>query len=333
MFQKSGLTRLLGGRFNQIQPDNAYLELAEQIERLQARIAELETQQSTGSDQLVRSSVTQALEAVRAEYTSLPRFAYHLPLDYQHKTLPPRFDPPVMVDGEPLPLPPPAERHGLVTDDALYLDWGRYDHDVVLHHIRQHIATLDKLSVMDFGCSSGRILRHFYKEMKELDWRLSGVDVSARHIEWLRRHFPVEFQVYTGSILPIVPFESGSFDVIYGQSVFTHLKFLWDMWLLELRRVLKPGGVLIQTIHTEHAWNFFYQRNQESEWKAENFGGLTITEPNMPDDFVYFGNIDNNNIFWKSDVALTYWQKYFRYVIIYPPPDKYNYQSWVVSIK
>ena len=146
---------------------------------------------------------------------------------------------------------------------------------------------------MDFGCSSGRVLRHFVPEMKEHGWKVSGVDVSARRIEWMRRNFPPEFQVYTGMALPHLPFESNSFDVIYGLSVFTHLKYLWDPWLLELRRVLKPGGLLIQTIHTENAWAFFHKHGQE-DWARNALGPLVVEDPVLSRDYVLSGDICDN---------------------------------------
>jgi ubiquinone/menaquinone biosynthesis C-methylase UbiE len=44
--------------------------------------------------------------------------------------------------------------------------------------------------------------------------------------------------------------------VAYCFSVFTHLdEQMQDAWLLELRRVLKPGGVLIVTVHNQRAAN------------------------------------------------------------------------------
>jgi len=283
-------------------------------------------------DAIVALAVERALAAVRAEYTALPRFAYHLPLDYNVQTLPPRFDPPVWVEGESLPLPPPAERHGHAADDAGYLDWGKYDHDVILNYIQNTLPSLEGLSVMDFGCSSGRVLRHFRSEMQNHGWKLTGVDVSARRIEWLRRYFPPEFQVYTGSVLPILPFESNSFDAIYGVSVFTHIKFLWDMWLLELRRVLKPGGVLIQSIHTEHAWDFFAQHGHE-DWARDALGQMIVDKKLMPAEFVYYGDIDKNQVFWKKEIALAFWSRYLRDVKIYPPPERYSYQDWIVARK
>ena len=268
---------------------------------------------------------------LRDDQVAAPRFGFHVPLDSEMTTLPPAFDPPIAVDGEPLLLPPLNLRHNAAVDDHLYLDWGRYDHDIIMDHVRRAFSNLENLRVMDFGCSSGRILRHFYHEIRVLHWRLTGVDILARQIEWLRTHFPKEFCVYTGTTFPHLPFESNSFDVIYGNSVFTHIKFSWDMWLLELRRVLKPGGMLIQTVHTEHAWDFFYREGKKSGRATLN--GPVFDSPVMPADFVNYGNIDDSNTFYKQATVLEFWGRYFDDIEIFPPPNKYNYQDWVVARK
>ena len=45
-------------------------------------------------------------------------------------------------------------------------------------------------------------------------------------------------------------FADGTFDLIYGISVFTHLdEPLQLSWLQELRRVAKPGALIITTVH------------------------------------------------------------------------------------
>ena len=47
-------------------------------------------------------------------------------------------------------------------------------------------------------------------------------------------------------------FPDAEFDAVVGVSVFTHLpNQLQDIWLAELRRVTKPGGVLILSVHSE----------------------------------------------------------------------------------
>jgi len=276
--------------------------------------------------------VERILTQVRSEYTALPKHGYHLPLDYEEVTLPPKFDSPVYVEGEVLPLPPIAERHGHAGSDAEFLAWGKADADTIMGCIESAgLSSANGLSIMDFGCSSGRMLRHFYPKVQSHQWKLTGVDVSARRIEWMRRNFPNDIQVYTGSFLPMLPFESNSIDVIYGMSVFTHIKYLWDQWLLEMRRVLKPGGLLIQSVHTERAWDFFSQ-NKDEDWVKDSLGTLVVEHKEMPDDFVYFGNLDKNQVFWKKDIVLEFWGRYFTEVKMHPPTPS-TYQDWVIAKK
>lgn len=306
--------------------------LEEQLKRQSNLIDELRSKNAIDAGTIIGQAAERSAAAIRSEYTALPRFAYHLPLDYEEQTLPPIFEAPVWVEGEALPLPPVEERHGHAGSDQDYLEWGKYDKDVISGYIRDKFGDAGDLTVMDFGCSSGRILRHFHHEIKEKGWKMTGVDVSARRIEWLRQNFVNDFQVYTGSFLPTMPFESNSFDVIYGMSVFTHIKYLWDFWLLELRRVLKPGGLLIQSVHTEHAWRFFVERNHEA-WVRDALGTLIVEHNEIPADYVYFGNLDKNQVFWKKDIVERFWGRYYREVEVFPPPPRFSYQNWVVAVK
>jgi SAM-dependent methyltransferase len=56
------------------------------------------------------------------------------------------------------------------------------------------------------------------------------------------------------SAAPPLPYSGGYFDVVYCLSVFTHLsESMQDLWIGELRRILKPGGVLVLTVHGKNA--------------------------------------------------------------------------------
>lgn len=48
---------------------------------------------------------------------------------------------------------------------------------------------------------------------------------------------------------PPLPLDSGSFDLVWAISVFTHITDRWASWLLELHRILRDGGLLFATIH------------------------------------------------------------------------------------
>jgi SAM-dependent methyltransferase len=274
--------------------------------------------------------VREAMRLVREEFTVMPRFLFHQPLDYDLSTYPPQFEPPVTVAGVSLPVPPPQERMGYSPNDATeYLATGKYDHDLIVGHIRKHLPVDSGVRLLDFGCSSGRVLRHFEEEHLRSNWELHGVDVQARPIEWLRQHFPDHFTVWTGSVMPQLPFPDASFDAIYGISVFTHIKYLWDAWLLELRRVLRPGGLLMQTVHAEPAWECYYNHKAEG-WVRDNLPAEMLERSKMDVDFLYYGNAGVSQVFWKEEVARRYWSRYFTVLEFNPPPPRFSFQSWIV---
>jgi len=259
----------------------------------------------------------------------MPQYGYHQPLDYRIETFPPKFAPAVIVEGNDLPLPPVATRMGYPAEDSVYLDMGKYDHDQIVAIISAHRKNLRDLDLLDFGCSSGRVLRHFDHERRELNWRLYGVDIQALPIEWLRRHFPNSFCIFACSTLPHLQLPDNSVDVIYGISVFTHIKYQWDAWLMELRRVLRPGGLLIQTIHTENAWEFYHAHKQE-QWVVNNHSATMLRSPTMESDFFYYGDISVSQVFWKREIAREFWGRYFTVLDLRPPPAQYSFQDWII---
>ena len=75
-----------------------------------------------------------------------------------------------------------------------------------------------------------------------------GVDINASAIYWCQRHLNPPFKFVTATTFPHLPFEDSSFDLIYAGSVFTHITDLADGWLLELRRIVRPGGKLYLSV-------------------------------------------------------------------------------------
>ena len=104
-------------------------------------------------------------------------------------------------------------------------------------------------TVLDFGCGAGRAIRHLLDLAPECE--LWGSDIDPRCIEWDAQNLgPAASFVVNGEVPPL-PFEDGKFDLIYALSVFTHLSPHWPAWLLELDRVLAPGGRAVVTIMSE----------------------------------------------------------------------------------
>jgi SAM-dependent methyltransferase len=155
------------------------------------------------------------------------------------------------------PLPPPE----LITTEALmhehdlqmrstrelYFGTGYREARAVLSTVEDAGLDLGKLqSVLEFGCGSSRVLRHL-RVVDDLV--LTGADANPKPLEWDRRNITgITYQ--QNGLEPPLSFPDASFDLIYALSVFTHIPIEWQKsWLVELRRVLRPGGILMCTVH------------------------------------------------------------------------------------
>ncbi|MEA2218249.1 MAG: hypothetical protein QOJ35_875 [Solirubrobacteraceae bacterium] len=101
--------------------------------------------------------------------------------------------------------------------------------------------------VLDFGCGAGRVLRHL-PELVGDGGELHGVDIDAPSIAWLQANAGPSVHAACCDERPGLPYPDGHFDLVYALSVFTHIAGHWAGWLLELRRVLAPGGALLATV-------------------------------------------------------------------------------------
>jgi SAM-dependent methyltransferase len=107
-------------------------------------------------------------------------------------------------------------------------------------------------AILDLGCASGRVLRHFAVQGNDLDcW---GADINLRNVEWARLFLPKNIKVFHNTILPQLPIEDNSLALVTAFSVFTHIDDMEFAWLAEIRRILKPGGVFYVTIHSQGTW-------------------------------------------------------------------------------
>ncbi|MGA2435137.1 MAG: methyltransferase domain-containing protein [Bryobacteraceae bacterium] len=123
-------------------------------------------------------------------------------------------------------------------------------------------------TVLDFGCGCGRTLAWLIERRPAVEFH--GADVDSEAIEWCRGNFPpAKFAV--GAPLPPTPYADASFDLIYAISVFTHLgEEHHRLWLAELRRILRPSGILLITVHGERERKVLSSM-QTAQLEAEGF--------------------------------------------------------------
>jgi len=149
------------------------------------------------------------------------------------------------------PLPPDDLAYGAygTLNWDFYWGFGRQASRVLAQRISGHAASG---RVLEWGCGPARIVRHLPDALGSA-WSVSGADVNFRSIEWCAGNIPGVRFVAHGAAPPL-PFESGEFDCVYAISVFTHLPAdMHGRWVAELRRVLKPGGLLICTLNGDAA--------------------------------------------------------------------------------
>lgn len=115
---------------------------------------------------------------------------------------------------------------------------------------------------LEFGCGCGRMLLHLKDVGEKIE--LYGVDIDAEAIAWARDHIPwVRCSVNDG--LPPLGFPDAHFDLIFNQSVFTHLDEQYqDAWLTELSRVVKPDGVLVLSVSGVHPFSQLLQAQRDA---------------------------------------------------------------------
>ncbi|MBE9141730.1 class I SAM-dependent methyltransferase [Planktothrix mougeotii] len=165
------------------------------------------------------------------------------------------------------PIPPQEIMLVFVENEEYYLNSGKTQVQVMLSVLRDCGYFLKTGSrILDFGCASGRILRQL-ADLSEI-CEIWGTDINADCIAWCQQNMSPPFHFFVGTTMPHLPFEDRYFDLIYAGSVFTHIDDLADAWLLELRRILKPGGLAFITIQER----FIFDKIKDSpeQWLSNN---------------------------------------------------------------
>lgn len=129
-------------------------------------------------------------------------------------------------------------------------------------------------AILDFGCGCGRVARHWPSLGPPV--HLYGCDYNRNGVEWCTQHLDF-LTATTNDLVPPLPYSDQTFDLVYALSVFTHLsEDLHRLWLSELRRVVKAGGLIFFTIKgDQHAKN---ELNKQ-DLRRYGEGEFVITDP------------------------------------------------------
>jgi SAM-dependent methyltransferase len=160
------------------------------------------------------------------------------------------------VAADTSPIPVADDREGYYGNEHVrYWVSGFADAAYNNHLIKKHLAkdAADELTMLDFGCASGRVLRH--TSLMRPRSRILGCDINPNNIGFVRSYLPPKVFAFHNLTFPPLPLPEKSIDFLTAFSVFTHISDFEEAWLLEIARILKPSGVAFITFHPERSYH------------------------------------------------------------------------------
>jgi SAM-dependent methyltransferase len=162
-------------------------------------------------------------------------------------------------------------------------------------------------AVLDFGCGCGRVMRRWATVSGP---RFYGCDYNPKLVEWCQRNLTfAEFAV--NGLAPPLPYADRAFDFVYALSVFTHLtEPLQHAWMDELRRIIRPGGLLVFTTRGD-AWSWKLTAAERARYDAgrlvtryEEVSGTNLCAVFHPLAYVHERMFDGFRLVNSLDAAL-----------------------------
>lgn len=231
-------------------------------------------------------------------------------------------------DGLPLPSPLTRYRVHGSTDRESYLRVGRTVGENIQAILKSQGKSLfDFGKVLDFGCGCGRVTSQF--RARPANCELHGTDIDPRAIAWCQRHLGFASWNVNG-FMPPVGFAEDTFDLIYAISVFTHLDENYQFaWLQELKKILKPGGMILLTIHGESTFGELTPEERRLAadgrgfcYKVRRTGRLKLD--GLPDFY--------QSAYHSKRYIAGQWSKYFK-ILLHVEKGINNHQDAILMVK
>jgi SAM-dependent methyltransferase len=135
--------------------------------------------------------------------------------------------------------------------------------------------------VLDYGCGAGQIVR----ALRQRDFDARGCDVFYEGGDYSPL---IDKDVFAEGVIRrmdgnTIPFEDASFDFVINNQVLEHVEDI-EVVLAEIRRVLRPGGVVLSLFPDKGVWreghcgvpfiHWFPKQSQPRVWYTAAFRAL-----------------------------------------------------------
>lgn len=127
-------------------------------------------------------------------------------------------------------------KQALSWDERSVNMWDNGSRKDIIPFFKEHVPV--DSHVIDIGCGSG----YGTYKLKELGYKVSGIDISEKMIELAKNQLNNEVPLHVGSVDDL-PFEDESFDNAMLINVIEWTENPIDA-LIEIKRILKTGGML-----------------------------------------------------------------------------------------
>jgi len=122
-----------------------------------------------------------------------------------------------------------------------YYWWHKAKRNIVQQLIKNKIGTKDITDILDIGCGTGKLMEELSRY-----GNVYGIDTSGKALNYCKKRGLVN--VYKCELgKQKLPFKSDKFSIVTCLDVIEHIEDENDV-LLEINRVLKPGGHLVITV-------------------------------------------------------------------------------------
>jgi SAM-dependent methyltransferase len=183
------------------------------------------------------------------------------------------------------------------------------------------------IAVLDWGAGFGRVAMPL-KRVFNRDARIIGCDIDQFNVDWAKNNIQ-DIRIDRCDLYPPILLPSESLDFVFAISVMTHLtETAQEIWLRELRRLVKPGGIVLLTVRGDHLVVEQQLRSPEvlKQLARSGISDIMLDDVNLKLE---------NKTYYRGTVQLRqhveqHWSRHFEIVAYLP---YVSLQDWVLMRK